>query len=187
LSAESIGAARLTNDVCVVMLAEQVPPPSSPPDAPLDEVVLPEEPDDETPDEDTPDDPLPLDSPEDPVPLDPLYPELPPPFDELPLEPLDEEVPSSPEGFGVAVPVAQLRRALPQPKASAANRNVHFVCWPIVTWRLCTAVRPLAVINSAQNGALGSHCAHPRAPCVTSRPRLPLDPLRYHGPLCSAR
>jgi hypothetical protein len=61
LRADSIGAARFANVVCVVLLAGQLPPAST--GAPLDDV--------EAPDEDTPDDPIPLDPPEGPTPLDP--------------------------------------------------------------------------------------------------------------------
>ncbi|MGH7436176.1 MAG: hypothetical protein ACRENE_10930 [Polyangiaceae bacterium] len=128
LSAESIGAARFTNAVCVVSLAAQAPPdpellvglPEDEVSNPLDDVV--------------PDDPVPL---EDVIPLEDVspelvpglppevYPELVPLLDGLP-EPLPDEVPS-PEGMTVDVGDAQWIRTHPAPSIKVAGRELNFM------------------------------------------------------------
>jgi hypothetical protein len=127
LSAESIGAARLTKVVCVVSSAAQ---PESATGLPLEDAVPLDDPPlpDEAP-EDVPDDPIPLDDvevPDDPVPLD--SPEDPAPLDAPPPEALDgenglfapEELPGSEAG-------AQARRAPVNPTATGKNCNAVLV------------------------------------------------------------
>lgn len=144
LRAESIGAARFTNDFWVESLAGHAAPPSSPPDPPLDELDVnpleeaaplefsPDEPPVEPswPSDAVPDEPL-LDEP---LPPDP--PLVPPPF-ELVVDGDWKPVPGSPVD---AVVQCARARPKPRPRTTTTDRWVNFIIVP--NWVRLGSSRP---------------------------------------------